>query len=202
MHRYSSILTSLLGIVFLPVMLSARQDGCEWNWVHNRDPWIPFGRPGSYCSTGIVPLHKEPFVVGDELLICFNAFSRSPDKPCPFGARTIGVAKLRRDGFAGLTVADGDTHGTLTTRPITVKGDVLQINVEQRGEGQVKVALLDEAGKIIPGFDFDESTPITRDAIRAHVNWKNAFVRSLSNRRVRVRLRISGGAVLYAMTLR
>ncbi len=186
----------------LPVMLSARQEGGKWNWVHNRDPWIPFGPPGSYCSTGIVPLHNEPFIVGDELLIFFNAFSRSPDKPCPFGARTIGVAKLRRDGFAGLTAADSDTPGTLTTRPITVKGDALQINVEQRGKGEVKVALLDEAGKIIPGFGFDESNPITQDAVRAQVNWKNAFVRSLNNRQLRVRVSISGGAVLYAIAFR
>lgn len=67
----------------LTVMLASRHDGGEWTWIDNREPFIPYGPKGSYCATGAVPLHNEPFVVGDELLIFFNAFSRNQNPPCP-----------------------------------------------------------------------------------------------------------------------
>jgi hypothetical protein len=61
--------------------VAAVRTGGEWHWVENREPLIPFGPPGSYYATGAVPLHNEPFVVGDELLIFFNAFSRNQAEP-------------------------------------------------------------------------------------------------------------------------
>ena len=107
-------------------------------------------------------------MVGDELLIYFNAFSRQQQQPCPFGTRSIGVAKLRRDGFAGLQAAAEEAEGGLTTRPLHIAGDRLLLNVEQRGgEGTVIVALLDEQENELPGFGFAESLPITSDAVRA-----------------------------------
>ena len=110
--------------IFTP-MLAARHDGGEWTWVDNTEPFIPFGPPGSYNASGAVPLHNEPFLVGDDLLIFFNAFSRNQTPPCPYGTRSIGVARLRRDGFAGLTPADPDRPATFLTRPIRVTGKVL-----------------------------------------------------------------------------
>jgi hypothetical protein len=182
-------------------MLAARHDGGEWHWVGNREPVIPFGPPGSYYATGAVPLHNEPFVVGDELLIFFNAFSRNRAAPCLFGTRSIGVAKLRRDGFAGLTAAAGDKAGTLATKPIVVKGNALFVNVEQRGKGQVEVALLDESGTELPGFGFADAVPIHQDAVRTRVTWKNQTdLRTLDARPVRIALRIQGGAIIYAVT--
>src|SRR5206468_1461995 len=108
--------------VFTP-MLAARHEGGEWSWVDNTEPFIPFGPPGSYYATGTVPLHNEPFIVGDELLIYYNAFSRNQPNPSRFGTRSIGVAKLRRDGFAGLTPATMEKTGSFVTRPICVTGD-------------------------------------------------------------------------------
>ena len=129
------------------VMLATRHDGTPWSWVENQQPFIPFGPPDSYYSTGAVPLHNEPFIVGDELLIFFNAFSRNQATASRFGNRSIGVAKLRRDGFAGLTAMNNGKPGTLTTRPIMLKGDMLLLNVEQRsGQGQAEVAILSETG--------------------------------------------------------
>lgn len=78
--------------------------------------------------------------------------------PRAFGARSLGVAKLRRDGFAGLTAAADDKAGTLTTKLIVVTEDRLPVNVEQRGgRGQVWVALLCEGGSQIPDFGFADA---------------------------------------------
>jgi hypothetical protein len=86
---------------FLPTFLAARQSEGPWQWIDNREPLIPLGPPGSYYATGAVPLHNEPFIVGDDMLIYFNAFAYHQDPPCPHGARSIGAARLRRDGFVG-----------------------------------------------------------------------------------------------------
>lgn len=183
------------------VMLASRHDDGPWTWVENQQPFIPFGPPGSYYATGAVPLHNEPFVVGDELLIFFNAFSRNQPEPSRFGTRSIGVAKLRRDGFAGLTAANGDELGTLTTKPITMQGDTLMLNVEQRGgRGQAEVAILSESGDELPGFGFAESVPITQDTVRARVTWKSQnHLRNLKDQSVRIALRVQGAAILYSL---
>jgi hypothetical protein len=183
------------------VMLASRQERGEWTWVNQRETFIPYGPPGSYYATGAVPLHNEPFFVGDEMLIFFNAFSRQQAQPCPFGSRSIGVAKLRRDGFAGLRAVNGEAGGTLTTKPIQVIGDDLRLNVEQRGgDGSVAVALLDGRGAELPGYGFAESIPITNDAVRACVTWKSrASLKPLAGQTVRVTMRIRGNAIVYAV---
>lgn len=188
--------------VFTP-LLASRHEGEEWTWIDNAEPFIPFGPPSSYYASGGVPLHNEPFVVGDELLIYFNAFSRNQTPPCPFGMRSIGVAKLRRDGFAGITAADAESPGTVTTSPLPVTGDVLEINVEQRGEaGNVEVELLGEDDGPLPGYGLVEAIPITADAVRCRVTWQqHNTLEPLRGRNVRVRLRMSGGAIVYAIAM-
>ncbi|MFO0870898.1 MAG: phosphodiester glycosidase family protein [Pirellulales bacterium] len=183
------------------VMLASRQEGEEWEWVERREPFIPAGPPGSYYATGAVPLHNEPLIVGDQLLIYFNAFSRQPGSPCPFGQRSIGVARLRRDGFAGWQPSDGAAGGMLTTKRLRVSGRQLQLNVELRGgPGSVTVALLDEQGHELPGFGFADAVPITSDAVRAPVAWQEPrSLDSLAGREVQIALRLEGKAIVYAL---
>ncbi len=75
------------------------------------------------------------------------------------------------------------------------------MNVEQRGtKGSVEVALLDEQGIELPGFGFEDSVPITHDAVRARVAWKPpSRLKPRQERPVRIALRIQGGAILYAL---
>ncbi|MBM4094813.1 MAG: phosphodiester glycosidase family protein, partial [Planctomycetes bacterium] len=147
------------------------------------------------------PLHNEPFVMGDEMLVYFNAFSRQQPHPCPFGTRSIGVARLRRDGFAGLQAAADAVEGRLITKPLQIAGDRLLLNVEQRGgEGSVNVALLDEQGNELPGHGFAESLPITTDAVRAPLRWKtHSDVASVRGRTARVALCLRGHTIVYAL---
>jgi hypothetical protein len=52
----------------------------------------------------------------------------------------IGLATLRRDGFASM-----DGPGELTTRPVKFKGQHLFVNLN----GELRVELLDEAGQVL-----------------------------------------------------
>ncbi len=189
------------------VMLASRHDRGEWSPVDRTSGFIASGPPGSYYATGAVPLHNEPFLVGDEMLIFFNAFSRNQQTPCPQGSRSIGVAKLRRDGFVGVQSADKSAVGQLTTKPLPVRGDRLLVIVEQRvtaseAAGEVTVALLDEQGTELPGFGFADSIPLITDAIRAPIRWKtHADLSSLREKKVRIALRLRGPAIVYALTI-
>src|SRR5262249_13020823 len=159
----------------------------------HKHTFIPFGPQSSYYATGAVPLHNEPFLVGDELLIYFNAFSRDPDHRSPYGSRSIGVAKLRRDGFAGLTPTAADQVAILTTKPVEIAGTELLLNVEQRGSsGAVSVALLDEKGTALQGYGLADCIPITQDSVRAPVRWKNSNdLTPLRNSKVKLSVKLS-----------
>jgi hypothetical protein len=189
--------------VFTP-LLASRHDGGDWTWVENREPIIPFGEPSTYNATGAVPLHNEPIIVGDEMLIYFNAFSRNQSPACKFGTRSIGVAKMRRDAFAGFKASDARAAGSLITRPIALRGASLEVNVEQRGgAGKLQVAILDDAGKEIAGYGFADAIPIDADAVRHRVAWKTTNeLPERNGKPVRLSFRLEGGAVLYAFLVR
>ncbi|HRT28348.1 MAG TPA: hypothetical protein P5527_01010 [Kiritimatiellia bacterium] len=82
-------------------------------------------------------------VMGDELWFYFSGFAGQPDKKKEFSRvnthsgtyanATMGIAKLRRDGFCSLS------DGTLTTKKLVfTKGDRLWVNVDAR-EGELDV---------------------------------------------------------------
>ena len=60
-----------------------------------------------------------------------------------YGGGAIGLASLRRDGFASMEA--GDKPGRLTTRPVKFRGKHLFVNLN----GDLRVEVLDEAGKAV-----------------------------------------------------
>ena len=183
--------------------LASHRDGKPWQFVGDATPLLPMGPPSSYYASGVVPLHNEPFIVGDQLLIYFNAFSRYQNPPCPFGTRTIGVATLRRDGFAGMRHLKASPTGTLITKPFRLTSKRVDVNVQiPSSGGQLTAALLDESETIIPGCDFDQCTPITQDAVRASLNWnQDAMIEKFVGQKVRIAFRLDGDITLYAFAI-
>jgi hypothetical protein len=74
----------------------------------------------------------------------------------------------RLDGFVSLEA--GDEVGTVVTRPLVFEGGRLVLNVA--AEGVVRVGLLDEGGKSLPGFALDDCDPISADSTRHTVSWR------------------------------
>ena len=97
----------------------------------------------------------------------------------------MGVATLRRDGFAGL-VSDG--AGTLVTRPVRFSGHELFVNADCR-YGEVQVDVLDEAG----GQVLKSLPAVKGDGTKLAVGTVAAF----AGRPVRLRFNLKCG-VLYA----
>ena len=71
--------------------------------------------------------------MGDELYFYYSAFSGESPK---FGSHkysggAVGVAKLRRDGFAAMKALD--TDGSLTTEVLKYQGEFLFVNADCAG---------------------------------------------------------------------
>lgn len=182
------------------VKLASRHLDTEWTWANKKSNLIPRGEPGSYYSTGAVPLHNAPFIIGDEMLIYFNAFARDKSAPSKFGSRSIGVAKLRRDGFAGMQLHDGNADGTIQFKPLKIRKERLFINFDPtKAGGRCRVAILDRTGKEISGFGFADSVPIESNCVRGQVQWHDhADLNQLLGDEVQVAIRIEGSGTFYA----
>ena len=93
---------------------------------------------------------------------------------------------LRLDGLASLNAPFAG--GQMVTRPLTFKGDRLEINARTAGIGFIRVEVQDAEGKPIEGYALAACRPMTGDEVAHEVSWKaGADVSRLSGKRVRLR---------------
>jgi hypothetical protein len=88
-----------------------------------------------------------PLRVNDELWFYYTGYDELHDL-LPYHS-AIGLAKLRKDGFASLD-AD-ECPGEILTKPFSGTGGVMQVNFDSRG-GRLLVEVLDAEGRVIPGY--------------------------------------------------
>ncbi|MEO7598118.1 MAG: hypothetical protein ABIV50_04255 [Opitutus sp.] len=106
---------------------------------------------------------------------------------------------LRLDGFASLHA--GYTVGSATSRPVVLDGSRLSINLSTSASGFVKVVLLDESGRDIPGFGEAEAEELTGDAIDLTVAWRgSAKLDEIVGRTIRIKLMLRD-ADLYSLAM-
>jgi hypothetical protein len=148
----------------------------DWNW-------------GNVQSAGGCCL-----IVGDELYFYVSGRAGVPGSK-DSGVCTTGLAVLRRDGFASMDAGEGE--GTLTTRPLRFSGKYLFVNADAGG-GSLRVAVLGEDGKVIPGLSEADCVSISADKTLQAVHWKGAKdLSALAGEPVRFRFDLKN-ASLYA----
>lgn len=104
---------------------------------------------------------------------------------------------IRKHGFA--SVHAGYTGGEFTTRPVLFTGSRLMLNYSTSAVGSIQVELLDEAGRTIDGFAFEDMEPLYGDELAGAVQWKaGADLSGLEGKPVRFRFRMKD-ADLYAL---
>lgn len=142
-------------------------------------------------------------VVGDKLYFFYTGYSGvwGPRKDGSYEKRglyvgyAMGLATLRRDGFASMDAAQD--KGTLTSRPLSFKGKHLFVNVDCP-EGDLRAELLDEKDQPIEPFTLENSQPVKTDSTLYHMTWKGADdLSALSGKPVKMRFTLSNGS-LYA----
>lgn len=110
---------------------------------------------------------NQPMVEGDTIRIYYGGTN---DYHTGGGKAAIGLATLRKDGFASLDA--GSKMGTVTTRPLIGSEGELHLNTNASG-GWVKVEILDSEGNVIEGYGRDDCASISADAMNQKVTWSS-----------------------------
>ena len=108
---------------------------------------------------------------------------------------SVGLAKLRRDGFASMDADAGG--GILTTSPVTFSGKFPFVNVAAK-DGELRAEILDSDGKVIAPFSKENSIAISTDGTKQRLTWKGMDdLSALIGKPVRFRFHLTN-AQLYA----
>ena len=178
--------------------LSYSRDGRIWSRPHARPEFIPLGEPDSWEPDYDDIAYSGPLLVGDELWFYYRG-ARSPfrdNRPEVEWVQAMGLAKLRRDGFASLNA--GATPGTVMTRPLSFKGKKLFVNADIDGNGWVKATVRSEDGAPLADYKFSECVPATEDTTRARITWREAqHLPAVKDSHVRLEFQLQN-AKLYA----
>ena len=182
------------------IKLAYSRDGFHWERPTYSDFIASSREPGSWNYGYAHSPNGVCLVVGDELYVYVSFFSgQSPQ----FGSHEysgggLGLAKLRRDGFASLT--DGGKGGYILTKKLQFSGSRLFVNTSSAA-GAVSAELLDEHGHIIEGFSLAECMPVSVDSTCVQLHWRDRELSELSNggeqRIIRIRFYVNN-AHLYA----
>jgi hypothetical protein len=157
----------------LDIRLSVSRDGINWTRPQQDKPYIPLGKAGSFDS-GSLYMGQGMIRVGEEL---WMYYSGSPLKHAEVELENISPSTQRKfsrvvtklDRF--VAVEAGQKEGSFTTPVVTFSGNILKLNVRAQEGGFVRVGLLDENGKPLPGRSVDECKPITGDHLDQLVTW-------------------------------
>lgn len=128
-------------------------------------------------------------VLDDALVFPYCAYSgvNADGSRGMYAGSAVGLARLRRDGFASLNT---DAVGTLTTRRVVFSGHHLFVNC-QVPDGELRVELLDDQDRVRA-----MSVPVAGDSTRQRVEWQDHQVLStFSGRPVRFRFRLTRGSL-------
>jgi len=170
------------------IQLAFSRDGRHWSRAGDRQVFLPTGQSPKDFDWGMVFVMQHPLVVGEEVWIYYVGFQglhwATRRQESQGGA--VGLARLRLDRF--LSVHAPRDGGVLVTKPLTFSGKQLEINYSARGAGSLRVAILDAAGKPLPGFSHADCPEINGDEITRVVRWKGGSdIRSLAGKPVRLR---------------
>ena len=151
--------------------LVSSRDGLRWKREEgDRPPILELGRAGAF-DDGMLHTPTQPILGGGTLKLFYGASDQThvSEVAGGWGNCAIGLATLRKDGFASLEA--GADPGILTTRALLGLEGRLRINADA-SRGSIRVEVLNEAGEVVPGYGRDQCEPIRGDGIDQTVRWQ------------------------------
>jgi len=187
------------------VCIGYSRDGFHWSRP-DREAFLPVSEHvGDWNWANVQSAGGGCLVVGDELYFYVSGRRGVPGSSDP-GICSTGLATLRRDGFVSMDhpasggierLKPAPAPGTLITRPLTFSGRHLFVNLDAPG-GELRVAILDREGRVIPRFEENSCVPVRTNSTRSPVIWTTARdLAPLAGRDVRFRFHVTRGR-LYA----
>lgn len=107
----------------------------------------------------------------------------------------IGMAEFERGRLFQTGQGDAGLPARILTQPLELNGAPLLLNADPGG-GSITVAVVDAAGRPLPGYGALPSTLTPIDALRHAVTWPQHA--TLPDGRYSLSIHLSGGATLYA----
>ena len=151
------------------IQLSYSRDGRHWSRPSRRKPFIPLGTDDSWDADYLGPAKIIPALVGNELWFYYFGARNADRKDVKDWSFAIGLAKLRRDGFASLNAVQ--TPGRIITRPMTFKGKKIFVNAEVEEGGWVKAAVLTRESEPVASYTLENSIALTKDTTKGRMIW-------------------------------
>ncbi len=138
-------------------------------WFRDQTPFFePDPQPGAWDHAHAWMDFQLP--VGEEVYIYYAGY-KNGHKVNRFEERQIGLVRMLRDRYVSRDASA--KGGTLTTPSVILNGTMLTVNVCVRGE--MRVRLLDQAGKPLAGFDSSDCKAIHGDGTALPVEWKGSL---------------------------
>ncbi len=182
------------------LMASYSRDGFHFDRP-DRTTFIPATRRDGdwdkgylHCSNGGMIVHP------DTIDFYYSAFAGFlPDgKKSAHANQAIGMATLRRDGFASL-----DGVGEVCTRKLTVHNHKKYLFINARvPAGSLSAEVTDAQGNAIEGFSFADCVAVGGDHTCKQITWRGGRDLGLLNDRVfRIHFKLEKGGEFYAFWL-
>jgi len=195
----------------IDIELAISQDGLNWQRPFRKPFWLARSE-GDGFDSGDIFLGLQPVVLDDEIRFYFGAYAggNATSGDSLEVASGIGLANMPRDRFAGLQpVARSDQPtlkkpleniGQVTLKPMDLSGvKNLELNANA-ANGSIRVEVLNDQGKRVRGFSYDEATPISGDSLRHAVRWQNHEFTDLEAGSYILRIYLTN-ATVYALTI-
>lgn len=174
------------------VELVSSRDGVKWHRQEGeRPPLLDVGAPGTWDG-GMITTVNQPLVEGDRIKLFYGG-ARHTHGGTKNAESAIGVATLRKDGFASLD-APAATPGVVTTRRWQGGGGPLRVNGDFRG-GALRAEVLDADGRVMPGYEMEQCVSVTADGIDLPVRWRERSALPTSAQGRRLRFQVAGGSL-------
>jgi hypothetical protein len=159
--------------------------GNTW-WLTYHGYRLPYKYPSPFKHDGSVEAYKQrnlqfgyapDFENWDQFYqFCKEGYGINP---------ALAVAPAGR--LAHAESVEADRAGELVTTPLLPAGETLVINAAAQTGGSVRVELLDEQGRVLPGFELESCRPMQGDELRHVVGWNGQDLTGLQQRPVRIR---------------
>jgi len=198
--RYESIYVGLIQVLHSQedvqdLQLAVSRDNVTWRRVEPRQVFFPRGRRDGWEGAWVCVASNPPLERDGRLWFYYEGRTESHGQAWPFPRGAIGVAVLRRDGFASLDAGPVEAH--VTTRPFAWPGGRLLVNLDCKAAvgategaqqvGFARLEVLDDAGNPVPGFTRDECETFRGDALDHEFAWPGTTLDALKGKAIRLR---------------
>ena len=202
-HRATNLTSSppgLEGYQIGPIFdeLVSSRDGVHWTREEgNRPPILALGAANTW-DAGMVFTPRAPVAEGNTIKIWYGGFKSVHDTAFTKQQSAIGLAMLRKDGFASLDA--GATAATILTKTFGNTGGALLVNYHtNNSSGWVKVEALDENGNVLSGYSQADCVPLTGNSTTQAVTWVGHSELPAGQRWLRLRFLLQNASIYSFM---